>query len=86
MAVVSSCGAAFALVPSALHAVLLLYLSAGVLHSATLLVSKEVSGGVRSPDVGEVVGGALLVALRNSTVLGGQSGAIELLMVVMGPS
>lgn len=86
MAVVSSCGAAFALVPSALHAVLLLYLSAGVLLSATLLVSKEVSGGVRSPDVGEVVGGALLVALSNSTVLGGQSGAIELLMVVMGPS
>lgn len=86
MAVVSSWGAAFALVPSALHAVLLLYLSAGVLLSATLLVSKEVSGGVRSPDVGEVVGGALLVALRNSTVLGGQSGAIELLMVVMGPS
>lgn len=86
MAVVSSWGAAFALVPSALHAVLLLYLSAGVLLSATLLVSKEVSGGVRSPDVGEVVGGALLVALSNSTVLGGQSGAIELLMVVMGPS
>lgn len=74
------------MVPSALHAVLLLYLSAGVLLSATLLVSKEVSGGVRSPDVGEVVGGALLVALSNSTVLGGQSGAIELLMVVMGPS
>lgn len=86
MAVVSSWGAAFALVPSALHAVLLLYLSAGVLLSATLLVSKEVSGGVRSPDVGEVVGGALLVALSNSAVLGGQSGAIELLMVVMGPS
>lgn len=86
MAVVSSWGAAFALVPSALHAVLLFYLSAGVLLSATLLVSKEVSGGVRSPDVGEVVGGALLVALSNSTVLGGQSGAIELLMVVMGPS
>lgn len=86
MAVVSSWGAAFALVPSALHAVLLLYLSAGVLLSATLLVSKEVSGGVRSPDVGEVVGGAVLVALSNSTVLGGQSGAIELLMVVMGPS
>lgn len=57
MAVVSSWGAAFALVPSALHAVLLLYLSAGVLLSATLLVSKEVSGGVRSADVGEVVGG-----------------------------
>lgn len=86
MAVVSSWGAAFALVPSAPHAVLLFYLSAGVLLSATLLVSKEVSGGVRSPDVGEVVGGALLVALSNSTVLGGQSGAIELLMVVMGPS
>lgn len=86
MAVVSSWGAAFALVPSALHAVLLFYLSAGVLLSATLLVSKEVSGGVRSPDVGEVVGGALLVVLSNSTVLGGQSGAIELLMVVMGPS
>lgn len=86
MAVVSSWGAAFALVPSALHAVLLLYLSAGVLLSATLLVSKEVSGGVRSPDVGEVVGGAVLVALSNSAVLGGQSGAIELLMVVMGPS
>lgn len=86
MAVVSSWRAAFALVPSALHAVLLFYLSAGVLLSATLLVSKEVSGGVRSPDVGEVVGGALLVVLSNSTVLGGQSGAIELLMVVMGPS